>query len=184
MIPHASEHPFGQALALRDFFSAKGLSELTAAVQALLGTHSLTNDELKAVEYEFNRLFVGPDAVPAPPFASVYLEEEPQLMGRSTLEVRELLCGLGLAVPEGGEPDDFLPYELEAWIQLCMLEEQVSSEQDLKTILDARRWLVLEHMACWLPAFIVRAVDSSDSPVISTIVKLLENWLHAAKENV
>ena len=61
----------------------------------------------QAEEYAFNRLFVGPQAVPAPPYASVYLEAEPRLMGNAATDMREILQALGLAAPEG-QPDDFI----------------------------------------------------------------------------
>ena len=183
-MPQTAEHAIGLATALRDFFSAGCAAELAAASPALSTGRILNEDESRELEYEFNRLFVGPDVISAPPFASVYLEKEPQLMGHSTLEVRELYLGLGLAVPEGGNPDDFLPYELDAWIRLCTLELEVSNEQGKQTVREARRWLVLEHMARWIPVFIERASLSSPSPIMADILKALENWLHSAQTNV
>ena len=178
-----AEHSISLAMALRDFFSAGCAAELADAMPAFR-EEALSEAEVRELEFEFNRLFVGPDAVPAPPFASIYLEKEPQLMGRCMLDVRELYLGLGLSVPEGGAPDDFLPYELEAWVRLGALEGEVTAQEGRKAVHEARRWLVLEHMALWLPAFLERAFAASPSPVMADVLKTLENWLKAAKENV
>ena len=67
-------------------------------------------------------------------------------------------------------------------------EENDEARQTLhearQTLHEAREWLVQEHMARWLPAFLERAAQSSPSPLMADILKTLENWLHAAKENV
>ena len=114
------------ALLLRDFFAARTREELRAAYAALAahmpdGFPPLGDAEAARLEYAFNRLFVGPDALPAPPYASVYLDADPLHMGPSTLDMRALLHSLGLAAPHDGQPDDFLPYELEAWHALTLL---------------------------------------------------------------
>ena len=77
---HNADRLLSLAMALRDFFSAGCAAELADAVPALCAGRTLGEDEARELEYEFNRLFVGPQAVPAPPFASIYLEKEPQLM--------------------------------------------------------------------------------------------------------
>ena len=179
-----SDQCLSLAMALRDFFSAGCASDLADTVPALRAGGPLSEEELRELEFEFNRLFVGPDHVPAPPFASVYLEKEPQLMGRTTLEVRELYLGLGLAVPEGGVPDDFLPYELDAWVRLSVLGGEVADENAREAVCEARRWLVHEHMVLWLPAFLGRAMGASPSDIMADMLKTLENWLQNAKENV
>lgn len=207
---HNADHILSLAMALRDFFSASCAAELADAVPALCAGRTLGEDEARELEYEFNRLFVGPQAVPAPPFASIYLEKEPQLMGRSTLEVREFYLGLGLAVPEGGAPDDFLPYELDAWARLFTLELDEENDEARHALREARVWLVQEHMARWIPAFIERTREAlpaaalpadsapADAPspasspsspaspatIMAHILKSLENWLNAANANV
>ncbi len=184
-----TEHVMRSALALRNFFSARCAAELAAAVPALCDGKRLSDAEAKELEHEFNRLFVGSDfvgsdVVPAPLFASVYLENQPRIPGRSALEVRELFCGLGLAASEGGVPNDFLPCELEAWLRLCTLDADLPRGTGRKAVRQARRWLVLEHMALWLPGFMARTSQASSSPVMAEIMKTLGNWLRAARENL
>ena len=183
-MPQSDEDSIRLAMILRDFFSAGCAAELAVSFSSLRTGKALSKAEARELEFEFNRLFVGPGIVPAPPFASVYLEKEPRLMGRSTLEVRELYLALGLTVPSGGAPDDFLPYELEAWVWLTTRENKVAAQEGHEAVREARRWLVNEHMALWLPAFLMKASAASPSPVMADILKTLESWLQAAKENV
>ena len=98
------------AQALRDFFSSTNAeAEALAAAATRFAPVEILPDSInwQAEEYAFNRLFVGPQAVPAPPYASVYLEAEPRLMGNAATDMREILQALGLAAPEG-QPDDFI----------------------------------------------------------------------------
>jgi len=96
---------------LRDFFISRQSSEIAKACIAL--SHECTASVPIAttnwldVEFAFNKLFVGPQAVLAPLFASVYLENDPHVMGETTLMVRRLYQTVGLVSPlEGKLPGD------------------------------------------------------------------------------
>lgn len=133
---------------LRDFFAAQDCDDLRAASEVIAREFGMplpdTVDWLE-VEYDFNRLFVGPAALPAPPYASAY-EEEPTLMSQRTLEVRNLYRRMGLAVPDQGSvPDDHLAFELDAFLGLLALEAAGGpSASEAATM---REWLVLSHMS-------------------------------------
>ncbi|MBG3876567.1 hypothetical protein FVW20_05890, partial [Desulfovibrio oxamicus] len=104
--------------ALRDFFFATNGASLRRAFEALALPGSPPLPPVPAwdeEEYLFNRLFVGPGPVAAPPYASVYLETERRLMGEATLFAREAYAALGLASPwQGSLPDDHIGLELDA----------------------------------------------------------------------
>lgn len=53
------------------------------------------------------RLFIGPWALPAPPWGSVWLDKESVLFGDSTLALREWMRATGIALSEQrSEPED------------------------------------------------------------------------------
>lgn len=166
------------ACALRDFFLAPGGADMLRAAQALAREDEAGPDLASAdpaqVEFAFNRLFVGPMALEAPPFASVYLEPEPLVMGRTTLSVRGVYHALGLAsFLEGSLPDDHLGLELDcAAIMRAALDQ--TADQDLSEL---RAWFVGEHMAAWIPAFAARASASAAHPVVTYCVGQLVRWL-------
>ncbi|MBZ2173541.1 molecular chaperone TorD family protein [Nitratidesulfovibrio sp. SRB-5] len=197
--------------ALRDLFSARGADDIRAASLALDACRTRFGcpravrgappcappgvDTIDApghwrdTEYAFNRLFVGPMAVPAPPYASAWLETEPRLMGESTMDVRNLYHALGYAVPdEGATPDDHLSFELDAALALLTLREAAgtapssSAPQPSPPALateaqEAWRWLVAEHMGAWVPRFVQHALSEPDvPPAIARALAMLLCW--------
>ena len=163
------------AQALRDIFSSTNAEALAAAATRFAPVEILPDSiNWQAEEYAFNRLFVGPQAVPAPPYASVYLEAEPRLMGNAAADMREMLQALGLAAPEG-QPDDFIACELEVWMMLTLL---LRPEHLGARAREALAWLVDEHMSRWLPAFAERTRKAeAPTPAIQAALRCLEYWL-------
>lgn len=175
------------AQALRDFFSARNADDIQRAALALAaclpGEAQLAQDEAGRLEeeYAFNQLFVGPGAVLAPPYASVYLDTEPELMGQSTLQMRDLLGELGLRVPrEGQDPEDHLACELGVWLVLTNLLQRHSEPPELHAGLRAALdWLMDEHMARWIPLFTQRAHKAKHlPPAVTLALSGLTIWLH------
>lgn len=78
---------------------------------------SLNNPEILQDAYQ--RLFIGPYALPAPPWGSVYLDKENVLFGISTLELRAWLRNNQINIElNQNEPEDHvgLLFLLTAWI--------------------------------------------------------------------
>ena len=177
-MPQSLEELEFLAMTLRDFFNSRNADDLKRTGERLSAYVSPRGPtDWQAVEHDFNRLFVGPGVVPAPPYASVYLEPEPLLMGRSTLAVRELLHALGVAAPEG-QPDDFIACELDAWGMLAALLKPGSGREELRAqAQDALLWLVEEHMGRWLPLFVARVREAGAPPVVEAALCCVEQWL-------
>lgn len=165
------------ALALRDFFLATSGDELACALANLQELPEPGRSELSELEYEFNRLFVGPAPPEAPPYASVYLEAEPVLMADSTAEIGRFYAALGLKEPTGGLPPDFLPLELEAWVALKCMSEAIPD------VMLARQFL-MTHLGKWLPSFIAKMRKAGLSPVMAQVASALEAWLQYEKEKL
>lgn len=89
------------AVALRDFFIAANTGQI---LQALHNMPGICASGLTELEYEFNRLFIGPAPPPAPPYASVYLEKESRLMGETTMAIARFYDALGLRPAREGIP--------------------------------------------------------------------------------
>lgn len=169
--------------ALRDFFFATNGDSLRRAFQALALPDAPPLPDAPAwdeEEYLFNRLFVGPGPVAAPPYASVYLETERRLMGEAALFAREAYAALGLASPwQGSLPDDHIGLELDAALTVFAALQQGAANpanspacatsaapgpcapsglpahgpahEDLAPWWDA---FVVGHMAAWVPSFL------------------------------
>ena len=168
-----------QAAALRDFFSSVDAEDLRASAGGIARHFNLSvsgeRDWLE-VEYDFNRLFVGPAAVPAPPYASAY-QEEPSLMGEPALEARDAYRALGLEVPDkNATPDDHLAFELDAVAALGSVPDGGTGVDRL------RAWFVGDHMGGWVPRFIeaVRRQSGVCDPVLMAVTAL-SAWLESAR---
>ena len=167
-----------QLKGLRDFFSAANATELAHAYAYLADWVSEPAPDVadwQTVEFAFNRLFVGPRAPIAPPFASVYLEAEPQLMGQSTLKVRRIYELIGLQSPaQNVIPDDHISYELDAVRQLTVAQISPPSAELAAT----RDYFLTEHMSRWLPQFVDRVrADQALPEAVGFVIDRLEDWL-------
>ncbi len=190
-----SEHSFPVILALRDFFAATdafALKDAACRIAKSVGAEVPVNTDWTAAEYEFNRLFVGPAALLAPPFASAWTESDRALMGKAALEARETYHKLGLAVPEEGIiPDDHLSYELEAVLAMKSLIATVGGaaeadasgndgpEKDRSEsgIADLHAWFVGEHLGRWLPPFMQAVRENAvDGGVVAQATDALAAW--------
>jgi len=168
---------FENLLALRDFFSAKNSNEIKIAYLSLVEDSISAPDvnNWQELEFAFNRFFVGPQAPHAPPFASVYLDIEPQLMSKSTMFIRDIYAILGLEAPMKNKvPDDHISYELDAIYQISIVLNKVPS----KEMFAMKEYLMNEHLSIWLPLFInkVRQVDNVPDAFLY-VVKHLENFV-------
>ena len=173
-------------ICLRDFFLSRQASDLAEACNALsrecLPSVPIAATDWQDVEFEFNRLFVGPQAVLAPPFASVYLESEPHVMGETTLMVRRLCQTVGLVSPWQGQiPDDHISLELDACLHMRSGLLKSGSEQ----LGDIYSYFLNAHMARWIPAFLAKINEAQTSPqVIVWVARELDNWLVCERQVV
>ena len=129
--------------------AAEAADRMEAALLAQGGIADLSIDHA--------RLFVGPFALLAPPFGSVYLEGERRLMGDSTLAVGECYREVGLEVAAGfdGTPDH-IAAELEFMHFLVVKELDALAGKDLvraQHFRQKQKSFLERHLAAWVPVF-------------------------------
>jgi TorA maturation chaperone TorD len=160
-------------VALRDFFAARD-GRAMAAAGAAANAPAISPDDL---ECAFNRLFVGPGKVAAPPYASIYLDSDHRLMGDATRRVAAIYDAIGLASPSPGSlPDDHLALELDAVLAFRVLLARAPSPE----LAALWRYFLHDHLALGLPPF-ATAVGGAGQvpPAIAHMVALLSAWLDA-----
>lgn len=166
-------------VALRDFHAARHGPEMAAAAAAL-GATPLLGAEIDELEYAFNRLFVGPAAPLAPPYASAYLDPEHRLMGDVTGRVAAIYDAIGLRSPlSGSVPDDHIALELDAALAFGELLRGHGAARPVDAPLAMLwRYFVCEHLALWLPAFTARIESAGDvPPPLRHVNQCLNAWL-------
>ena len=105
------------------------------------------DDEMTSeVRWDFTQLFVGPYALPAPPWESVYRSNEHLLYQDTAFEVRKEYLKYNF-IPKNypHEADDHIGFELDFMLQLALN----SSEDALK---DSKKFLD-EHLTQWIADF-------------------------------
>lgn len=160
-------------LLLRDFFISHDSNTLKAAYTALdKNAVTLTESEWLAAEYDFNALFVGPQTLKAAPFASVYLEEDALVMGKSTLGIREFMANMGLSINSANNiPDDHISYVLELTV-LLSANARTSSEYQV-----ALTRYMKEYIAKWVPEYIEKININAQTATLKNVAGMLSSWL-------
>lgn len=164
---------------LRDFFLARSGHDLARACRTLDADRTVLANPMdwEAAEFAFNRLFVGPMAPEAPPYASCYLEDEPRLMGETTLTVRRIYEMAGLSSPfQGSLPDDHLGLELDAALGLS----GVAADPGMEAPRALWNYFFKTHVRVWLPLFLEKARNAdAKHPALDLALDELAAWLAA-----
>ena len=161
--------------AFSDYFR---LEKLLLAKETLANCSKADRDEYLLMTYEFNRLFVGPTTLEAPPYESVYLSPDHLVMGDQTLAVRKIYSQENLqAAGQGHEPDDFIATELEfsAYL-LCQIMDAQATKNDIKISLYKAQYQEFwaQHPSLWLGLFAQRVRQSTHHPVFSALSEFLD----------
>jgi len=111
-------------------------------------------DDLDALSLDFSRLFLGPYKMHAPPYGSVYLDGERQIMGESTLEVRNIYREAGLDISSDfRNPPDHIAAELEFMYFLTLKEIEAIENSDIEatfSFIEKQRVFLREHLGAWV----------------------------------
>ncbi|MGS1848412.1 Tat proofreading chaperone DmsD [Klebsiella oxytoca] len=115
----------------------------------------------------WQRLFIGPWALPAPPWGYVWLDKESVLFGDSTLALREWMRATGIALSEQrSEPEDHFGTLLLLAAWLC------ESAQD-----EAFNQLLAWHLLPWSGRFLSVFVAEANQPFYQALGQLAQETL-------
>ena len=137
--------------------STRELCSPAAAAADRMEAALQSDESFDELAIDHARLFVGPFALLAPPYGSVYLEGERRLMGDSALGAGECYQEVGLEVAAGfnGTPDH-IAVELEFMHFLIVKEVAALAGGELERAQNFRqkqRAFLERHLASWVPDF-------------------------------
>lgn len=142
----------------------------------------LEKEDIVEAKYDFNRLFIGPSMLLAPPYESVYRRKERVLMQRETLMIRNFYAGAGLAVlKQDQEPDDYIGFELEF---ICYLLHKLINEEEEKK---KGKWFELygsfmkHHFLTWVDLHCIDVTKHSESKICLGMAIVLKNFIEQEK---
>jgi TorA maturation chaperone TorD len=150
---------------LAEFYAGDLSAGQEAAVRigALLGISPLVPPVDDEGRYDFNRLFVGPQKLLAPPLESYYRNEEHLPMQEEIMAVRAAYGEAGLElIAQNKIPDDHAQFEF--YFLSCLLEAvcRYQGEALARQAAEAYRRFLQEHLLLWVFAHL-RAVDKGCS---------------------
>lgn len=136
---------------------------------AALIAEGLADNQSVTLAEAYQRLFVGPDTLPAPPWGSVYLDRENVLFGDSTLRLRQWLRANGIeAQRQQNEPEDHIGTLLmmAAWLAEEHQQQMTSA-------------LIAQHLLPWAPRYLELLQQHAGHPFYQGVAQLAQVTLAA-----
>ena len=153
---------------------------------ALLGESAAAREAEAKIRRDYNRLFVGPERLKAPPYESVHRSPDHLVFDRETLEVRAAYAQFGLAAPRlNQEPDDHIGLELGFLATLCVRGlDALESDDDgeLTRVLDALAAFLRDHVLLWAPRCLTQVAEGSATYFYQGVAALGLGTLARARE--
>lgn len=148
-------------------------SQLATAARIMSGAWN--NSDIDELTVEYARLFVGPMTLQAPPYGSIYLEHDRQVMGESTQSVMQFYRESGLAMDtEFTEMPDHIAVELE-FISYCLQLAASSDDQaEVSLWLDRASSFRERFLGQWSGLFCAALRANSDSPFYQALADVTE----------
>jgi TorA maturation chaperone TorD len=132
---------------------------------------------LRALEMEYNRLFVGPGRPQTPPYESFYRDKWGLVMGPSARDVerRYAEAGLALAADHRDLPDHVAT---ELGFMAYLATQGVQAQDEERQLWLEREHLFLrDHLSEWLPVFCRRVEEASQHPFYTALAELTETFV-------
>jgi len=135
-------------------------------------------DQLSCEIQEYQRLFVGPGPVAAPPWESYYRSNERLLFEEWNFQVRDFYHQFGIQnVKEKNEPDDHLLLELEFMTYLSDLCLEEKEDERILYFLSKQIEFLEKHLTIWSPHFCERVIENTTSSLYLGAAMLLADFL-------
>lgn len=169
---------------LRMSFEVMGaLPEAAAQVDALVEQLKAAPRDLERVADDYARIFVGPAALPAPPWESVYRDKKRLLMTATTLSVREYYRAYGYEAQQRLHvPDDHLAIELDflaALAQETLDACAAGNAEGAESAFEAASTFLGSHLGLWVADFTADLHDRDGSPFYCAIADALCSFIAA-----
>ncbi|MHC4462620.1 MAG: TorD/DmsD family molecular chaperone [Planctomycetota bacterium] len=141
--------------------------------------------ELESLKVDYTRLFVGPFKLLAPPYGSVYLEDN-RIMAESTIDVGKWYEKEVLNVLIKGPPDH-IAMELEFMYYLAVRQIQATKEgnsQDIQLYQNKQKLFLCSHLARWLSKFTENVQKNAQTEFYRKLAGLTETFVHKDAETL
>ncbi len=128
-----------------------------AAEHAAAVERSFGEEGVERVRRDHIKLFVGPTQLLAPPYGSVYLDGQHEVMGPSTLDAARLYLAAGLQkAPSFKEPPDHVRVELDFMhraIERTLDAVRAQAWDEAERLIEVQVTFLQNHLARWVTPF-------------------------------
>jgi TorA maturation chaperone TorD len=156
-----------EAPVFKDFLIEKGYSRDIV--------EEIKNNRQVFIE-DYERLFFGPTRILAPPWESVYENEDRLLFGQSELQVRRFYRSFGLDVSER-EAADHLAFEVAFMSRLCSIIDYENLE-DVKKNIKGQIDFLTKHLLSWTTKWNKDVAKNSKTKFWRDISEIIVKWFH------
>ena len=127
---------------------------------------------LQELLVDYAALFVGPFETLAPPLGSVYMEQQPVLMGESTRNLLEIYRQAGLDMAEGfNGPPDHIIAELEFLAYL--ISTRLSADPETaQTLHELQQRFLGKHLGAWVAPFAGKVAQEAGTGFYQRLAEL------------
>jgi len=148
-------------------------NNLGASAKALRGNFQQPGG-LNQLGIAYSKLFIGPRELLAPPYGSVYMEANRQVMGNSTLGVMARYVEAGLNPSQDNkEPPDHISTEMEFMYYLVFEHLRCREER----FADKQREFFLACVYPWVPRFATAISRSRTHPFYSSLATVTTDFI-------
>lgn len=134
---------------------------------------------------EYTRLFEGPGFLPAPPYASYFVNDK-RLMGPEAVAVRRTYLKWGVAAQQLGRvPDDHIALELAF---MAYLSDEIADafgqgdDDQCKNLRDVQKNFLKDHLLPWVPVFCLKVVAATQNEFFIELSSLTLACLESDQE--
>ena len=110
----------------------------------------------RKVKWDFTQLFIGPYALPSPPWESVYRSSEHLLYQDTTFEARNAYLKYRFLPKNPSEADDHIGFEIDFMLKLseyALDDYEKKNLQALNNVLNDSRDFLEKHLSQWISDF-------------------------------
>lgn len=158
------------------------IAEGVAQIAVFMKERDLTSTETcDLLHWEYTRMFIGPDRLPAPLWESAYLNKERLLFQEQTLQVRQAYLKYHF-LPKHfmQEADDHLGLELDFMYQLTVRAKAALAEgklDELQEIFSDQKDFLKNHLLKWVPELTAKISESANFGFYPGIAKILKGYI-------
>lgn len=131
---------------------------------------------LDALRVDYSKLFIGPFKLLAPPYGSVYLDGQRQVMGASTIDVQKRYQEAGLELAKNfREAPDHIAAELEFMYFLIYKDIEAFKDNDMQTVqhfLKFQGAFLQDHLGAWIAAFAFNVEENGETEFYKNLAKI------------